>query len=170
MLLRMKKSRLPDHIYACAVTQWLTIFSTIDFKHIASYSITTWHHFLLCALSGHFRPTTQTQKVLMDGPNMVKWGGFSDSACSWCRELIRLPCQWSRTPESQLKSRMSNIVFHSVTTSSGNVTLRTVSGHVIAQAVRHRFLPVDTRVCYRDSLYEICGGQRGTGTGFSPSP
>jgi len=65
-------------------------FSTIDFKHIASYSITTWRHFLLCALSGHFRPATQIQKALMDGPNLVKWSGGSDSVCGWCRELIRL--------------------------------------------------------------------------------
>ena len=70
-------------------------FSTIDFKHIASYSITTWRHFLLCALSGHFRPATQIQKALMDGPNSVKWSGGSDSLCGWCRELIRL--RWHRS-------------------------------------------------------------------------
>ena len=70
-------------------------FSTIDFKHIASYSITTWRHFLLFALSGHFRPATQIQKALMDGPNLVKWSGGSDSVCGWCRELIRL--LWHRS-------------------------------------------------------------------------
>jgi hypothetical protein len=38
----------------------------------------------------------------------------------------------------------------------------------MVQAVSRRPLTVEVRVRARDSPYEICGGQVGTGTGFSP--
>jgi hypothetical protein len=38
----------------------------------------------------------------------------------------------------------------------------------MAQAVSRRPLTVEARVRSRVSPYEICGGQSGTGTGFSP--
>jgi hypothetical protein len=42
-------------------------------------------------------------------------------------------------------------------------------GRVMAQAVSHRPLTAEARVRSRVSPYGICGGQSGTGTGFSPS-
>ena len=43
-------------------------------------------------------------------------------------------------------------------------------GRAMAQAVSLRRLTTEARVQSQVSLYEICGGQSGTGTGFSPSP
>jgi hypothetical protein len=42
-------------------------------------------------------------------------------------------------------------------------------GHAMAQTVSHRLLTAEARVCPRVSPYGICGGQSGTGTGFSLS-
>jgi hypothetical protein len=42
-------------------------------------------------------------------------------------------------------------------------------GRVMAQAVSRRPLTVQARVRFRVSPCGICGGQSGTGTGFSPS-
>jgi hypothetical protein len=39
----------------------------------------------------------------------------------------------------------------------------------MAQAVSRRPVTADARVRFRVSPCEICGGQSGTGTGFSPS-
>ena len=42
-------------------------------------------------------------------------------------------------------------------------------GRAMAQAVSRRPLTAETRVRSRVGLCGICGGQSGTGTGFSPS-
>jgi hypothetical protein len=43
------------------------------------------------------------------------------------------------------------------------------NGRAMAQAVSHRPLTAEARVRSRVSPCEICGGQSGTGTGFSQS-
>jgi hypothetical protein len=47
--------------------------------------------------------------------------------------------------------------------------LRLGKGRAMAQAVSRRSPAAETRVRSRVSLCGICGGQSGTGTGFSPS-
>jgi hypothetical protein len=47
--------------------------------------------------------------------------------------------------------------------------VKKVTGRAMAQAVSRRPLTSEARVRSRFSPYEICGGQSGTGTGFSPS-
>jgi hypothetical protein len=42
-------------------------------------------------------------------------------------------------------------------------------GRAMAQAVNHRPLIAEAWVRARDNRYRMCGGQGGTGTGFSPS-
>ena len=42
-------------------------------------------------------------------------------------------------------------------------------GHAMVRAVSHRPLDAEARVWCRVSLCQICDGQIGTGTGFSPS-
>jgi hypothetical protein len=44
-----------------------------------------------------------------------------------------------------------------------------VSGHAMAQVVSRRPLTAEARVRARVNPCGICGGQSGTGTGFSPS-
>jgi hypothetical protein len=43
-------------------------------------------------------------------------------------------------------------------------------GHAMSHAVSCRFLTAESRLHIQVSRYGVCGGQRGTGTGFSPSP
>jgi hypothetical protein len=47
--------------------------------------------------------------------------------------------------------------------------IKIADGRAIAQAVSRRPLTAEARVRSRVSPCEICGGQSGTGTGFSPS-
>jgi hypothetical protein len=46
--------------------------------------------------------------------------------------------------------------------------LSTFSGHSRAQAVRHRHLTAKARVRPQTSPWGICGGESGSGTGYSP--
>jgi hypothetical protein len=46
---------------------------------------------------------------------------------------------------------------------------RVFRGRAMAQAVSRRPLTAEARVRFRFSPCDICGGQSGTGTGFSPS-
>jgi hypothetical protein len=43
-------------------------------------------------------------------------------------------------------------------------------GRVVAQVVSRRLLTAEARIRAQVSLCRICGGQSGTGTGFSRSP
>jgi hypothetical protein len=49
-------------------------------------------------------------------------------------------------------------------------TLKILQGRATAQVVSRLRLSAKARVCYQVSPCGICGGQSGTGTGFSPSP
>jgi hypothetical protein len=44
-----------------------------------------------------------------------------------------------------------------------------VNGSAIAQAVSRRLLTAEARIRAQVRLCKICGGQRGTGTGFTPT-
>jgi hypothetical protein len=54
-------------------------------------------------------------------------------------------------------------------TNSTCYTVTSVSGRAMAQSVSCRLLTAEAWVRSRVSPYGICGGQSGTGTGFSPS-
>jgi hypothetical protein len=54
-------------------------------------------------------------------------------------------------------------------TNLGSHSMRPVMGHALAQVVSRRPLTAEALVHARVNPYKICGGQSGTGTGFSPS-
>jgi hypothetical protein len=57
----------------------------------------------------------------------------------------------------------------SAVNTSYNAQLQFVAGRAVAQAVSRRSVNAESRVRPRVSPCAICGGQSGTGTGFSPS-
>jgi hypothetical protein len=55
------------------------------------------------------------------------------------------------------------------TSSGGRLSVCGTTGRAMAQIVSHRPLTAESRVRVRVNPCGICGGQSGTGTGFSPS-
>jgi hypothetical protein len=118
-------------------------------------------------------------------------GGQSGTETGFSRSTLVFPCQFHSTGRPLHGKTKKLIIFitglhnklqgcgASVASAAGPfkkkaiILLLTNSkyryGRAMAQAVSRRPLTAETRVRSRVSSCEICGGQSGTGTGFSPS-
>jgi hypothetical protein len=88
-----------------------------------------------------------------------------------CRNRIkRMPTAIARCRCTIVNSRPHCQLHFRIVYGTAAKTLLQTRGLAIAQAVSRRILTAEPRVRSQVNTCGICGGQSGTGTGFSPSP